>query len=140
MEDGDSPLPDSTARTSPRCGSTTITGARLIGLSAYMFDRSIPRYLRALSLFHVALPPLLLWMVHRLGYDERALAAQTIVATIVLPLSYRFGAPEQNINWVYGLGENPQTKIPSIWFLIFLMLLVPLAIYLPTHFILHRLF
>jgi hypothetical protein len=116
------------------------SGARLIGLSAYMFDRSIPRYLRALSLFHVALPPLLLWMMHRLGYDERALIAQTIVATIALPLSYRLSTPQQNINWVYGFGAKPQTKVPPVWFLILLMLLFPLALYLPTHFILDRLF
>src|SRR6266536_4483809 len=32
-----------------------LTGHRLFGLSAYMFDRTKPRYLRALSLFHVVL-------------------------------------------------------------------------------------
>ena len=116
------------------------TGAPLIGLSSYMFDRSIPRSLRALSLFHVALPALLLWMVHRLGYDEGALVAQTVLAMIVLPLSYRVSDHEKNINWVYGLGEKPQTRVPARWFLAFLMLMFPLAIYLPTHFILDRLF
>ena len=117
-----------------------LTGARFIGLSAYMFDPSISRYLRALSLFHVGLPPLLLWIVHRLGYDERALIAETIVATIVLPLSYRFSGPKENINWVYGFGEKPQTRVPPIWFLIFLILMFPLAIYLPAHFTLDQLF
>lgn len=116
------------------------TGARLIGLSAYMFDRSISRFLRALSLFHVGLPLLLLWMVHRLGYDERALVVQTIVAMIVLPLSYRFSDPRENINWVYGFGGTPQARVPAIWFLMFLILMFPLAIYLPTHFILDQLF
>jgi hypothetical protein len=117
-----------------------LTGARLIGLSAYMFDRGIPRFLRALSLFHVGLPLLLLWMVHRLGYDERALVAQTIVALIVLPLSYRLSEPRENINWVYGFGEIPQTRVSAIWFLIFVILMFPLTIYLPTHFILDQLF
>jgi hypothetical protein len=117
-----------------------ITGAPFIGLSAYMFDRSIPRFLRALSLFHVGLPFLLLWMIHRLGYDERALMTQTIVAMIVLPLSYRFSEPKENVNWVYGFGGRPQTRVPAIWFLMFLILMFPLAIYLPTHFILDRLF
>jgi hypothetical protein len=117
-----------------------LTGARFIGLSAYMFDRSIPPYLRALSLFHVGLPPLLLWMAHRLGYDERALIAQTIVAIIVLPLSYWFGGPKENINWVYGFGDKPQARVPAVWFLVFLMLMFPIAIYLPTHLLLDQLF
>ena len=116
------------------------TGAPLIGLSAYMFDRGIPRFLRALSLFHVGLPLLLLWMVHRLGYDRRALIAQTSVTMIVLPLSYWFSDPGRNINWVYGLGERPQARVPALWFLTFLILMFPLAIYLPTHWVLDQLF
>jgi hypothetical protein len=116
------------------------SGAPLMGLSAYMFDRSLPRFIRALSLFHVGLPPLLLWLVHRLGYDKRALIAQTLVAIIVLPLSYRFGGPGENINWVYGFGNRPQTRVPAMWFLIFLLVMFPFALYLPTHFALDRLF
>lgn len=108
------------------------TGAPLIGISSYMFDRGIPRSIRALSLFHVGLPLLLLWMVSRLGYDKRALLAQTCVAIIVLPLSYWFGGPSENINWVYGFG-GPQSKVPAPWFLAFLIVMFPLAIYLPTH-------
>ena len=117
-----------------------VTGKPLIGISAYMFDRAIPRYLRALSLFHVGLPVLLLWMVHRLGYDRRALIAQTAVTMIVLPLSYWLGDRRENINWVYGFGEKPQATVSPLWFLIFLMVGFPLAIYLPTHLLLDRFF
>jgi len=116
------------------------TGVSLLGLAAYMFDRRIPRFLRSLSLFHVGLPPLLIWLLYRLGYDKRAFIAQTVVAIVILPLSYFFSDPRQNINWVYGLGEKPQTRIPALWFLIFLILLFPLAIYLPTHLVLAKLF
>ena len=116
------------------------TGTSMMGLSGYMFDRSIPLFIRALSLFHVGLPPLLVWMLYRLGYDKRAFLAQTLVAAIVLPLSYLFSDPERNVNWVYGFGERPQTRIPALWFLAFLFLLFPLAIYLPTHLVLDRVF
>jgi hypothetical protein len=116
------------------------TGSGLLGLSAYMFDRAIPRWLRALSLFHVGLPLLLLWMVHRLGYDRRALVAQTCVALVVLPLSYLVGGKKDNVNWVYGFGGKPQTKIPALWFLVILLVIFPLAIYLPTHWLLLQLF
>jgi hypothetical protein len=54
-----------------------LVGGRLTGLAAYMFDRRMPLHLRSLSLFHVALPPLLLWLLRRLGYDRRALLTQT---------------------------------------------------------------
>src|SRR5437588_3918167 len=37
------------------------TGTHLVGISRYMFDSSIAYRLRALSLFHVWLPFLLLW-------------------------------------------------------------------------------
>ena len=116
------------------------TGASLTGLSAYMFDRSIPLFIRGLSLFHVGLPLLLIWMLNRLGYDKRALIAQTLVAAIVLPLSYFFSDPRENVNWVYGFGEKPQTRVPAVWFLTFLILMFPLAIYLPTHLVLDKVF
>jgi hypothetical protein len=116
------------------------TGASLMGLSGYMFDRSIPLFIRALSLFHVGLPLLLVWMLHRLGYDKSAFLAQTLVAAIVLPLSYLFSDPQRNVNWVYGFGERPQTRVPALWFLAFLILMFPLVIYLPTHLVLDKVF
>ncbi len=48
-----------------------LTGHGMFGMSAYMFDARTPRYLRALSLFHVPLPVGLVWLVTRLGYDRR---------------------------------------------------------------------
>jgi len=116
------------------------TAKSLIGLSAYMFDPGIPLFIRGLSSFHIALPLLLLWMVHRLGYDHRAFLWQTIVALVVLPFSYRVSNAKENVNWVYGLGENPQRILPAPLFVILLMLLFPLAVYLPTHLLFARIF
>ena len=75
------------------------TGKSLIGLSAYMFDPKIPLFIRGLSCFHIVLPLLLLWTLHRLGYDQRAFVWQTVVALVVLPLSYLLGNPHENVNW-----------------------------------------
>lgn len=116
------------------------TGVSLIGLTSYMFDAGIPRFIRGLSLFHVALPLLLVWMLHRLGYDRRALLWQTIVAAVVFPLSYLFSNPRENVNWVYGFGEQQQTTLPAPLFVLFLMLLFPLVIYFPTHLLLDNIF
>jgi hypothetical protein len=116
------------------------TGVSLIGLTTYMFDATIPLFIRGLSLFHVLLPLLLIWMLSRLGYDDRALFWQTLVAVVVLPLSYLFSNPRENVNWVYGFGEKPQTKVPAPLFILLLMLLFPVGIYLPTHLVFDRIF
>ena len=116
------------------------TGKTLIALSAYMFDPKIPLFIRGLSLFHVILPLIIVWLLYRLGYDPRAWFWQTLVAILVLPLSYFVSNPAENINWVYGFGEKPQTTLPPLAFLAFLMLGFPVVIYLPMHFLLNRIF
>src|SRR5882724_10154828 len=70
---------------------------RVVGLSEYMFDPTIPLWLRALSLFHVWMPFLLLWMVYRFGYDRRGWIAQSIAAAVALPLSYLLSDPTGNV-------------------------------------------
>ncbi|MDQ3135707.1 MAG: membrane-associated protein [Acidobacteriota bacterium] len=117
-----------------------VTGANLIGLSDYMFDAKINLAIRALSLFHLILPPLLIWMVYRLGYDSRALAAQTILAWIVLPLCRLLSTPTENVNWVYGFGSKPQTLLPAPLYIALLMAGFPLLIYVPSHFLLKKMF
>jgi hypothetical protein len=117
-----------------------LTGRQILGLSGYMFDRGKPLPLRALSLFHVVLPIVLLWLVHRLGYDDRAWLFQTVVALIVLPVTYRVTAPADNINWVYGPGSTPQKRLHPRAYLALTMILFPIVIYLPTHLLLRALF
>ena len=53
---------------------------QITDLAGYMFDPRKPLFLRALSLFHVVLPLVMLWMLARLGYDSRAFVMQTIIA------------------------------------------------------------
>jgi len=116
------------------------TSKSLIGLSAYMFDPKIPLFIRALSSFHIGLPLLLLWTLHRLGYDRRAFFCQTILALLVLPLSYLVSNPRENVNWVYGFGETAQRTLPAPIFLILVMMIFPIVAYLPTHLLLARIF
>jgi hypothetical protein len=116
------------------------TGASPLGLAAYMFDSGLSRFLRALSLFHLVLSPLLLWLVSRLGYDPRAWAAQTITAWVILPLCYLLTDPAANINWVFGPGEEPQTWLPAPLYFLLVLLVFPFGVYLPTHCVFLRLF
>lgn len=113
---------------------------RISGLTDYMFDSTKPLYLRALSLFHVFLPLLVLWMVARLGYAPSAMIAQTALAWIVLPLTYLLTDPKENVNWVHGLSSRLQKRIPALVYLGLAMIIFPLIIYLPTHIIFKLLF
>ena len=118
-----------------------LTGKHQGGLTDYMFDaQKEPLHLRLLSLFHVVLPPLLVWMIYRLGYAEDALPAQTALAWIVLPLSYWLTDPKENVNWVFGLGSRTRRLMPPRVYVFALMIALPLCVYLPTHLLLRALF
>lgn len=109
-----------------------VTRKRLGGLTDYMFDKRLPRPLRALSLFHVFLPLLLLWMISRLGYDSRAFVGQTVLCWVVLPLTRLLTSPDKNVNWVYG-PDRLQKELHPVVYLAILMSAFPLLVYLPTH-------
>ena len=117
-----------------------VSGGRLLGLAGYMFDRKLPRWLRGLSLFHVALPPTLYLLLRRLGYDRRALAIHCSLTWTVLPLTYAVTDPGDNINWVFGPGARPQRRVPPLGYLGLAMIAFPLLVHWPTHLILRNLF
>jgi len=110
------------------------------GLVDYMFDAQISIFIRALSLFHVALPIVQLWALSKLGYDERAWKYQVVLGWILLPLAYAVSSPEQNINWVFGVTEVPQQWLPAPLYLAALMVIYPTLVCFPTHLVLKRLF
>lgn len=116
-----------------------------IAPAGYMFEPGFPRWNWFISLQHAWMLYLLLWAVWRLGYDRRALGAQTFVAWVVLPLSYALvrdiHGPAGNVNSVLGLsGSQPQTHFaPWLW-LVVLMVLLPLLHYGPAHFIFRLVF
>jgi hypothetical protein len=111
-----------------------------MGLAAYMFDPEKPLYLRALSLFHPALPPTLLWLLHRFGYDPRSFARQTALTLVLLPATWLLTTPEENVNWVYGPGAKPQHLLPPLAYLALEMIALPALVFWPTHLVLKRLF
>jgi hypothetical protein len=80
---------------------------RVTGLTDYMFEPERPLLLRGLSLFHVPLPLVLLWMVAAYGYDATVgLPGAVALAAIVLPWSRIVSTADKNINWTYGLGSR----------------------------------
>ncbi|HXG51703.1 MAG TPA: membrane-associated protein [candidate division Zixibacteria bacterium] len=113
-----------------------VSGKSPIGIAAYMFDPAEPRFFRGLSLFHVPLPFVLLGAVYRWGYDARALIAQTLLFWLVMIVCYFFTSPSKNINWAFGPGNPPRKLMPAPLYLVFLLIGVPLLVYLPTHLLL----
>jgi hypothetical protein len=110
-----------------------IFGTRFVGMTNYMFDPKIQLGIRGLSLYHLVLPAMLVWLVLRLGGPHPgALIGQTLVCWIVMLVVYFFTNPADNIDWVFGPGDNPQTRLPSWLYLLLVMILFPLCVYLPS--------
>ena len=124
----------------------------LIGISKYMFDPGVQLYVRALSTFHIWLPFLILWMVKRLGYDRRAIVYQIVLSTVLLIASYLLTSPDPkhrpnypaaavNVNRVYGLDPvQAQTRFPPLGYLAVEIVFWPVMVFIPTHFLLRRVF
>jgi hypothetical protein len=115
--------------------SALLTGKHIIGGTEYMFDATVPLFLRLLSLFHVVTPPLLLWAIVRLGYDARGWKIQTLMTWLVVIVNY-FWRPERDVNWARGLFYREQHLVPGAVYLLAYFILVPLLVYFPTHLIL----
>jgi len=113
---------------------------RITGLTDYMFEPERPLILRALSLFHVPLPLVLLWLLAAYGYDERvALPGAILLAAVVLPWSRWVSDPDKNINWTYGLGAR-RVRWPGTVYVPVLFLGFVAFVFIPTHWLLARVF
>jgi hypothetical protein len=130
-----------------------MTGHFLTGQTKYMFagnTSALALFKHGLSFFHCWIPFLAFWLVWRLGYDRRALAAWTAVGWAILLVCYFLmplppTPPDNpdlpvNINYVYAIDDTqgPQTWMPPLAWLALLMAGYPALIWVPTHFILGK--
>ena len=109
-----------------------LTGRHFVGGTEYMFDPHVPLVVRLLGLFHVVTPPLLLWAVWRLGYDDRGWKYQTLTAWAVVPINY-FWRPQFDVNWARGPFFREQHWMAGGVYLAAYLVFVPLVVYWPTH-------
>lgn len=113
---------------------------RISGLTDYMFEPERPLVLRRLSLFHVPLPLVLLWLLAAYGYvDDLALPGAALLAAVVLPLSRVVSSPEKNINWSWGLGAV-RSPLPAYTYVAMLYAGFVALVFIPTHAILRNTF
>jgi hypothetical protein len=89
-------------------------GRHIIGGTEYMFDPHLSLLAWLLGLFHIVVPPLLLWAIWWLGYDERGWKYQTLTTWIVVSINY-FWRPEFDVNWVRGPFFREQHFVPGIF-------------------------
>jgi len=117
-----------------------LTRRRITGLTDYMFEPGRPRLLRGLSLFHVPLPLVLLWMVREYGYDASVgLVGAVAMAAVVLPWSRAVSTPERNINWTYGLGARRSASSATTYVTLLFVAFVAF-VFVPTHVLLQALY
>jgi len=116
-----------------------LSGKHIIGGTEYMFDSRLPLFVRLLSVFHVVMPPLLLWAIWRLGYDKRGWKFQTVMTWIVVPMNY-FWRPQLDVNWARGPFFHEQHVVPGLLYLMAYLVIVPLVVYWPTHLLLDWLY
>jgi hypothetical protein len=124
-----------------------VAGFSLTGMTDYMFIADHSFFLRFLSGFHGWLPFLLVFLVWKVGYEQRSLLAWTILAWALLLVCYfvmpgpqpNAGLTPVNINYVFGTSDaSPQNFVlPLVW-LAGLMIGLPLLAFIPTHFVLRR--
>lgn len=125
----------------------TAIGVPITGMTEYMFDRTKPLLLRALSGFHGWLPLLLIYLVSRLGYDRRAMPVWSAMAVVTLLVCFFLmpgprpdaGLTPVNINYVWGFSDAAaQTWMPAWAWLTGMIVGLPLLLFWPTHLVLKR--
>jgi hypothetical protein len=105
------------------------------GMSGYMFDNEYPLYLRALSLFHILLPPIWITAAFYWGYDPSALGYAVPLIWIILLLTYCCTDAAANINWVFMPAVRTWNHISNATWLIIMLVGYPLLVCIPTHII-----
>lgn len=111
-----------------------LSGHHVVGGTEYMFDAKISLLVRLLGLYHLIVPPLLLWAVRRVGFDSNAWKWATLELWIVVPINH-FWRPQYNVNFARGIAHEQHT-VPMWLYLIAYLIVVPLVIYWPTQVVL----
>jgi hypothetical protein len=110
---------------------------RKSGVTDYMFYSAKPIWIRSLSLFHFALPPLMIWLIYRLGYDKRAWLFQIPVIIIQFFLTWLLTNPTKNINLVFSYQRILLLKMNPYLYLTFLSATAVLITFL-THLVIFK--
>jgi len=114
-----------------------LSGGTILNLADYMFDSTLPLYLRALSLFHFPMPACIIYMLWRFGYNTKALYPQMALSVIILLLTRVLTSENENINRAFPPEFLHGILSPNAY-LFSLMLLLILGVIIPMHLLLKK--
>ena len=114
-----------------------LSGGSFLGIAAYMYDPTLPLWLRLLSLFHFPMIMSVIYMIWQYGYDKRALIPQIILSVSVVILTHLFTDKDENVNMVYPPEGSEQFISESFYITLMPFVLVG-GVILPMHFVLKR--
>jgi hypothetical protein len=115
------------------------TGKVFFGGAEYMWDASVPVFVRMLSLFHVALPIVLVYAVARVRYDRRGFPLQIAIAAGTVVISRAFG-PALNLNYAFVEPLFHRTWGSAVVHLAAVLAFISTIFYLPVHLLLAKFF
>ena len=120
-------------------GSQLFFRHRLTGGTDYLFASQYPLPVRLLSLFHLVLPFVLIWVLYRVGYDSRGFVLESIVTAVAFAAS-RFTSPAKNMNFAFtDPFFHRQWGPPAVHIAVSVLFMI-LVVYLPTHIALQKFF
>jgi hypothetical protein len=114
------------------------TGRHLLGGTEYMWETKYPLWVRLLSLFHLFLPVVLLWALRQLGYDRRALTAQSVLGLALITAARALG-PAVNVNYSWQDPFFHRAWGPAVSHIAVIFAGLVMVVYLPGHAALTRL-
>jgi hypothetical protein len=117
-----------------------IGGDFLYGATAYMWDPAFPLPARLLSLYHLAWPLLLWWVLRRIGYDPRGWPLQAAIAALALIAGRLLAPATDNINFAWTDPFFGRQLGPTAVHLSICWALLSLVAYGATHALLRRMF
>jgi len=119
-------------------GSRLVSGQHLHGGTAYMWDSAIPVAARALSLYHLGFPVLMLYCLRHTGYDRRGFVLQCVLAAAAIAIGLVLAPAAHNLNYAFAWpgAATPHTDPLLRSMLAWAMLIV--LFYLPAHLLLDR--
>jgi hypothetical protein len=116
-----------------------VAGHGLFGGTEYLWNSSVPLWVRLLTFYHLLLEVVLIYAISKTGYDRRGLALQAGITAMLMVLS-RWLAPGQNINFSERDPILHRAWGPAPLHLALVLAGLVLVAFLPAHLLLARLF
>lgn len=102
-----------------------------LGFTAYMFSDELSLIARGSSLYHVGVPPFLIWLLWHVGHDRRGPWLQCLIGAAGILGGWLVTEPYRNLNWVYEPAGIEQVWMPTPAFVGLLLVLYPLILFFP---------